>query len=636
MKNPANILKDRSSHSNPAPGQERRRTQGHVIDCNGTHAIISAEIDPNCEYKENYWAVGQLLSIWQGRNRIVGLSYKVESTTDEWLENNEHLIRVHVELVGEIQESEDGSLKFTTGISDYPRIGAISHRIRASDLEAIYKNESADAVQIGQLTQDVNIPAKIDLDRLLSRHFAVVGSTGVGKSTAVSLILRKVIAHRNDIRVMILDPHDEFTAAFGDVASVKTATTLQLPFWLFRFAEFTEVVLRGQRGLNDESELLRDLIAEAKERYAQGAEETGRLVRKRYGRNGYTADSPVPYRMADLMRVIEERQGALEGKREKPLLSSLKARLQSITQDPRFDFMFSLTNTGGDRMSEILADLFRVPMGEKPISIIDMSALPAEVINSVTSVLCRLAFDLAVSSNGAVQTLMVCEEAHRYVPADENAGFWPARQAIARIAKEGRKYGVYLGVITQRPSELDPTILSQCNTIFAMRLSNQTDKGIIGGALTHGAQSTIGFLSSIANREAIAFGEGLKTPMRMTFEKIADEMLPGSHIHDVQQKVRDGMTVEVDAIVRRMRGEGETQPDDSPETITDLGEVRDEAQREANSKSDLNQVQSGVKTGLTRGQNDLNRFFQNEDFDREPVRTRTSTINVVSAFRARQ
>lgn len=632
MKNPADLIRERSAQAAASTNtQARRRTQGHVIDCNGTHAIISAEIDPNCDHKENYWAVGQLLSIWQGQNRIVGLSYKVESTQDEWTEGGAHLIRVHVELVGEIQESEDESLKFTTGISDYPRIGAISHRIRASDLEAIYKNESAEAVQIGQLTQDASIPAKIDLDRLLSRHFAVVGSTGVGKSTSVSLILRKVIEHRKDIRVLILDPHDEFTAAFGDVAAVKTASTLQLPFWLFRFAEFTEVVLRGQRGSNDETELLRDLIAEAKERYAQGGDDQTRLVKRRYGRNGFTADSPVPYRIADLMKVIEERQGLLEGKREKPLLSSLKARLMSITQDPRFDFMFGTPGGGGDRMPEILADLFRVPMNDKPISIVEMSGLPTEVVNSVASVLCRLAFDLAVSSNGAVQTLVVCEEAHRYVPSDENAGFWPTRQAIARIAKEGRKYGVYLGVITQRPSELDSTILSQCNTIFAMRLSNQTDKAIIGGALTNGAQSTIGFLSSIANREAIAFGEGLKTPMRMTFEKMADEMLPGSHIHEVQERVRNGMTVEVGAIVRRMRGEGETKPDDSPDSIEDLGEVSD---REQAPNSDLRRAQADVRAGLSNGYGEVRPFSVDED--REPPRTRTSTINVVSAFRARQ
>jgi hypothetical protein len=165
-----------------------------------------------------------------------------------------------------------------------------------------------------------------------------------------------------------------------------------------------------------------------------------------------------------------------------------------------------------------------------------------------------MAFDLAVSSDGRVQTLVVCEEAHRYIPADATAGFWPTRQAIARIAKEGRKYGVYLAVITQRPGELDPTILSQCSTVFAMRLGNERDQEIIRGAITGASQSTIGFLSSIANREAIAFGEAVPTPMRMMFETIAPEQLPAAHITKTQESVRLGDThISLDTILMRMR-----------------------------------------------------------------------------------
>lgn len=552
--------------------RERPRTQGYVVECNGTHAVISADVDESGRGKENYWAVGQLISIVQGSNRVVGQTYKVESLSEAWKPKRSGQIRIHIELVGEIQEFEDGKTSFSTGIADYPRIGSPAHRIRSADLEAIYKNNSHAAVPIGNLTQDTKIQAKIDLDKLLSRHFALVGSTGVGKSSAVSLLLRKIIANRNDLRVIILDPHDEFTAAFADEAIVKDASSLQLPFWMFRFAEFTEVVFRGQAGAEQEVELLRDLIAEAKEHHAHNGAAPARLAKTRNANSGFTADSPVPYRIADLMKVIDERLGLLESKRDKPLLNALKARIVSISRDPRFDFMFGQAATGGDRMAAIIAELFRVPANDKPICIIEMSSLPSEVVNSVVSVLCRVAFDLAMNSQGAVQTLVMCEEAHRYVPADPNAGFWPTRQSIARIAKEGRKYGVYLGVITQRPSELDPTILSQCNTVFAMRLANQADQKIIGGALTIGAQSTIGFLASIANREAIAFGEALHTPMRMTFETVPQSQLPGSHIRDVQEKVRNGMAVEIGAVVRRMRGIGEKTEDDSADDIALLGE----------------------------------------------------------------
>ena len=536
----------------------RERGQGRVIDCNGTHAIVAAEIGVNAEDDENFWSVGQLISIREGKNRVVGQCFQVDSHGEDWSDTNANCVRAHIELVGEIQPQGD-ELRFTSGISAYPRMGSVAHRIRSSDLEAIYANNASDTIDIGHLTQDPSIASKVELTKLLSRHFAIVGSTGVGKSTAVSLLLRKIIQNRQDVRVVILDPHNEFTSAFPDDSVVKDASNLQLPFWLFRFEEFTEVVFRGQKGMEAESELLRDMIVEAKERYAASENTKTNLVRRTTSGNGFTADSLVPYRMTDLLKVIDERLGLLDGKRDKPLLKALQDRLASICRDPRFEFLFGAAASGGDRMKPIISELFRVPRGNRPISVVEMSGLPSEVVSSAVSVLCRLAFDLGMSSQGAIQTLIVCEEAHRYIPADREAGFWPTRQSIARIAKEGRKYGVFLGIVTQRPSELDPTILSQCNTIFAMRLANQGDQRIVAGALTTGAQSTIQFLASIANRECIAFGEALKTPMRMTFEEVKHESLPGQHIQQMQAAVRNGQNIDLSSVIQRMRGESPRQ-----------------------------------------------------------------------------
>ncbi|MGI9401245.1 MAG: ATP-binding protein [Rhizobiaceae bacterium] len=541
--------------SNNDPHEPGEFSQGHVIDCNGTHSIIAAEVKDGDGSKENYWAVGQLISIQEGENRVIGQAFKVDAPTGKWTGSEENLIKIHIELVGEIQ-FRGGDRRFTSGITNYPRMGASAQRIRPSDLEAIYKNEGDDSIKIGHVTQESSIPAKINLSKLLSRHFAVVGSTGVGKSTSVSLILRKIIEKRKELRVVILDPHNEFTSAFAEVSIIKDASNLQLPFWLFRFEELIEVIFRGQKGFDTEAEILRDLVVEAKERYVQGEEKPGALVRRSSAVNGYTADSPVPYRIVDLLKIIDEHLGMLDKKAEKPILKALHDRLSSISKDPRFQFMFGQSSTGGDRMKSIIADLFRIPQYDKPICIVEMSGLPSEVVSSVVSVLCRMAFDMGLASQGGVQTLVVCEEAHRYVPANTDAGFWPTRQAIAKIAKEGRKYGVYLGVITQRPSELDPTIFSQCNTVFAMRLSNQADQKIIGGAMTNGAQSTVGFLASIANQECIAFGEAIKTPMRLTFETIPKELLPGSNIYDVQEAVRNGREIDITDVVQRMRGGG--------------------------------------------------------------------------------
>ncbi|MEM9331805.1 MAG: DUF87 domain-containing protein [Pseudomonadota bacterium] len=545
----------------------RERTRGFVIRCDGEHATISAFVDKSSEGSENYWTVGQLVSIKVGFNRVVGLTCKVDVAENSWQMDDLNEIHITLELVGEIVHGEDDKPdKFSSGIANYPQMGCIAHRIRASDLATIYKSEGDTVVKVGQLTQDQSVDAKIEIDKLLSRHFAVVGTTGVGKSTSVTLIMRKIIKARPDIRILMLDPHNEFATAFPNDAVVVDSTNLLLPFWLFKLDEFSEVVFRGQEGFDTEAEMLRDLIPLAKEQYRIDMEKSGgsSLVKKKAsGKTNLTADMPVPYRLQDLLKIIDDRLGLLEGKADKPFLKSLMYRLESISNDPRFRFMFD-PGPGGDIMESIMSRIFRVPQEEKPICVLEMSGLPTEVVNSVVSVLSRMAFDLAANSDGAIQTLVVCEEAHRYIPADEKAGFWPTRQAIARIAKEGRKYGVFLCIITQRPGELDPTILSQCNTVFAMRLGNERDQEIIRGAVTNGAKSTISFLSSIANRECIAFGEAIQTPMRMTFETIRPEDLPGAHIYEQQKKVKEGLTVSLGAVLRRMRKEDRKGMTDDP------------------------------------------------------------------------
>ena len=535
-------------------GFKRNRSEGYVIECNGNRAIVAATGGKSSTASDDYWAVGQLISVRVGDQHVVGMICDIEVPTQVWDNNDDNIIHVKIELVGEIRtDSKDGSPYFSGGIKSYPHMGSIAHRIRHDDLAAVYAASGSKTVTIGTLSQDNSIPALIDVDKLLSRHFAVVGTTGVGKSTAVTLLLRKIVETRPDIRVLILDPHNEFSSAFPDHAITIESDTLELPFWLFRLEEFQEVVFRGRPVIPEEIDALRDLIPLAKARFKKGSATERAGLRRDKENTNFTADTPVPYRITELLALIEERIGLLDGKAERPHLRALKNRLDSLVGDPRFRFMFS-QKTVDDSIAATVGHIFRIPQNGKPICAFQLSGIPSEVVNSVASILCRLAFDLAMWSDGTIQTLVVCEEAHRYIPADQNAGFFPTRQAIARIAKEGRKYGVYLAVISQRPSELDSTILSQCNTVFAMRLGNERDKEIIRQSVSGAAQSTISFLSSIANREAIAFGEALATPMRLMFETVAASKLPGSHIYENQAKLLAGEAgVSLDTVINRMR-----------------------------------------------------------------------------------
>ncbi|WP_349362464.1 MAG: DUF87 domain-containing protein [Roseitalea porphyridii] len=528
---------DRRTDRGARTSDRRNRTEGHVIDCDGTRAVISAIMPADSSVSDDYWNVGSLITIASGPARTVGMLYRIEVPDAAWRKAAPNTVHIHVELVGEIREDEGGAARFAGGLSHYPHLGAVAHRIRNADLQAIFANTDPTAVPLGRLSQSRDIEAMVSIDAMISRHFAVVGTTGVGKSTTVSLLIRKIVAARPDIGILLLDPHNEFATAFPDIAVTIDDSTLDLPFWLFRLEEFVEVLFRGRPADPEEVDILRDLIPEARLRF-KGDMAGGPMRKPGRGGNQVTADTPVPYRVADLLALIKERMGSLDAREHRTTLKSLASRIEAAVNDPRYRFMFA-HKTITDNLAEVLAHIYRVPSKGRPVTIFQLNGIPSEVVNAVVSVLCRVAFELSVWSRSKVKTLVLCEEAHRYIPADREAGFGPTRASIARIAKEGRKYGVSLGIITQRPSELDATILSQCNTIFAMRLGNDSDQDIIRRAITGASRSYINFLPSLANREAIAFGQGVNTPMRMIVETVDTAGVPGQAGDDPHQERTD-------------------------------------------------------------------------------------------------
>ena len=258
--------------------------------------------------------------------------------------------------------------------------------------------------------------------------------------------------------------------------------------------------------------------------------------------------------MQDVAGYIDEQLGKLERTQSVVSLRRMKIRIDTLTTDVRYAFMFG-SITVQDKMAEILSRIFRIPSAGKPVTILDLSAVPSEILNVVISVICRMAFDLGVWSKGQLPITLICEEAHRYAPLDRTAGFEPTRRSLARIAKEGRKYGISLGVVTQRPSELDPTLLSQCSTIFAHRLSNDADQRVVRSRSADCAVSLLDFLSSLGDGEAIAVGQGVAMPMRIRFSRLPEEKQPASQTAQFSKFwVNPGMNLEdVERVVARWR-----------------------------------------------------------------------------------
>ena len=208
-----------------------------------------------------------------------------------------------------------------------------------------------------------------------------------------------------------------------------------------------------------------------------------------------------------------------------------------------------------DGMAQILSRIFRVPVEGKPITILELTGIPTEIVNVVVSVLCRMTFDFALWSEGQVPVTLVCEEAHRYVPVKSDLGFEPCKRAIAKIAKEGRKYGASLCIVTQRPAEIDPTILSQCNTVFALRMSNDRDQEIVTSAISDTGSGLLEFLPALGQREAIAFGDGVALPVRIKFKELDADSLPRSSTAKFSEKWQVSVedTGFLDTVVERWR-----------------------------------------------------------------------------------
>ena len=493
--------------------QAKSRSIGNVISCNGSRVFICANSDAG-DPNKNIWSIGQMISIVTSKARVVAMVREINADKGEWTDGEINSIIIKADIVGEVLDIEDGRPKFKRGISEYPWVGAIAHKIRTRDLESIFDIGERKGVEIGKLSQNEEISAYISVDDILKRHFAIVGTTGVGKSCAVGLVVNKAMAAEENLRVIMLDPHNEFEGAFGDKSQSLDQSNLEIPYWILNFDELEDVVFRGMIHI-EESTILRELVLIAKRIRAQQSQDDA-LLKGTYNIGSINIDTPVPYRLTDVYKQIDDILGQLEPRFSRILLKNIKLRLEMLEANPRYKFMFGF-NGNDDSLPRIISNIFRLPANGKPMTTVNLSGLPSEVINCVASVLARLAFDVAQASRGAIKVLLVCEEAHRYVPADRANSFEPTRRAIARIAKEGRKYGCAIAVITQRPGELDSTILSQCSTVFAMRLANENDQAIIKSALADSSASVVSFLAALDNREAIAFGEGVQVPMRLYF-----------------------------------------------------------------------------------------------------------------------
>ena len=495
-----------------------------------------------------------------------GAAPKAEGDARPW--GNQWL---SVQLVGE--RGRNG--QFERGVSQHPTINDAVHIVTEDDLREIYgPGDPVDFVSVGRLASAESIPALVNINKLVTRHCAVVGTTGAGKSTTVAGLLAALSEPQRypSSRIVILDIHGEYAKALADRATVfritpdtqKDEKALVIPFWALSFEELVKLSF-GK--LDDrQAAVVADKVVELK------AESLSKQPREGIDSDRLTVDTPVPFCIHKLWfefhqrehRTVIPKPGAAadeiepayvlgtDGKPSQPgdamsvtppLYRTVKtsgppaervnwgpdalnirqqlAVLASKLRDPQFAFLFNpaewtpqLDGTVKQDLDEVLKDWIGTL---SPITILDLSGTPSTVLNDLVGALLRILYDALfwarnLPEGGRERPLMVVlEEAHAYL-GKEHVG--PAASAVRRIAKEGRKYGVGGMIVSQRPSEIDPTILSQCGTIFAMRLANDLDRGQVAGSASDNLKGLFDMLPILRTGEAIVVGEAVSLPIR--------------------------------------------------------------------------------------------------------------------------
>ena len=508
---------------------------GRVVEVSGSKVV--GELESSVEdlyrtYQSRRYAVGQVGSIVKIESNdilvfgfVTGLRM-TEGTLDEGnrvpqAESISDAKWLVIELFGEALRTGngEGDFEFQRGVATYPLPSQSIYVATVTELSQIYKQPETMSIQVGNLSQSASLPVSLMMDDLLGKHFAVLGTTGSGKSCAVTVLLRSILNETKAAHIILLDPHNEYRRAFPDQGKYIDPTTLMLPHWLLNFEETADLFIgRAERAATSQTNILRDAVLHARKQFARSTESS----------DSVTIDTPVPYKLGDVISHID--RSIPEGKSKQEPYVKVKNKIESLRQDKRFSFLVQPDAEVKDQLADLVGEYISIPVGQQPLAIIDLSGVPSDVVDVVVSVLCRMVFDFSIWSPRPVQVplLLVCEEAHRYAPSGSEAAFQPTRKALSRIAKEGRKYGVALGLVSQRPAELSESILSQCNTLIALRMSNATDQKFVQRTLPESVSSLVEVLPSLRNQEALVVGEGTAVPVRIQFNYLPEADRPQS------------------------------------------------------------------------------------------------------------
>jgi DNA helicase HerA-like ATPase len=525
---------------------------GTIIEVDGSHIVAELHqgiTELSRVFGGDTYPVGQFGSIVKihfGRKIIfafVGrLRMKAEYELDRGIAaqaaNDERVIEADLFGEGEWLRDETVTpvgweLKFDRGVTTYPLPQQTVYLTPKRELRFIYGHGKGPSVNLGEHVGTGGAKCFAEMNELLGKHTAILGSTGAGKSGTVAAVLHSLLERGAEAglqkwmpRIVVLDPHNEYANAFGDKHTRLSTDegTLKLPYWLLSFQETVSLIIgKTEFVATSQSNIVKLALLNAR---CDGAKALGIDPNKQ----PLTVDSPIPYLLQRFREEVNAQRPSGKDKKEQEPFNSIINKLETLERDSRMSFMLSPWDGKTDEFASVLSQL----IGDgPPVRIVDLSGVPNEVAGICSAVIARTLFNLKVWQTGEERerdpVLLVCEEAHRYVPNRGDAQYEAAQEAIRRIAKEGRKYGIGLLLVSQRPSEVEATVLSQCSSWIILRISNDADRDHVRALLPDSVSGLTKILSGLRRQEAIFVGQAAIFPSRILIRTLNPEQLPRSN-----------------------------------------------------------------------------------------------------------
>lgn len=454
--------------------------------------------------------------------------------------------------------------QFDRGVGQFPTTGAEVHAIGTVDMEKMFDRFQSKGFSVGTVATHPSLKVCLDPSNLFGRHFTILGQTGSGKSWTVASLVQRAVTVMPRAHIIILDLHGEYCwkrqdgshhYAFADaIVRHVDARELEIPYWLMTFSELCDLLIEhSEREATNQTAFFRDCLLQGRENENATATPSLELPR-------VTVDTPIYFSLDDLIAKTKEKNVERVGNRQGPMFGNFDRflmRIESKLNDRRYDFLLKpIKRNTSASLSAMLRDFVGLGTQKAAVTVIDLSSVPFDVRPTVAAQIGRVAFEFNYWNPDYREfpILLICEEAHAYIPRASESQFAGSRKSMERIAKEGRKYGVGLGVVSQRPHEVSETVLAQCGTFICLRITNPDDQGYIRRLVPESEGDLVSVLAGLGRGEALVLGEAVPLPTRLQFDR--PNPTPNSDDIDFYGKWKDGPEdLDVDAIVKRWRSQ---------------------------------------------------------------------------------